>query len=32
LPIGQPEALGEALLEFSGLADLEDWLQEHLGA
>lgn len=26
LPIDQLEALGEALLDFSGMADLENWL------
>jgi hypothetical protein len=28
LPIAQLEALGEALLDFSGLSDLETWLTE----
>jgi len=29
LPLPQLEALGEALLEFRGLADLEQWLTTH---
>jgi predicted transposase YdaD len=29
--IGQLEALGEALLDFGGMADFEHWLQENLG-
>jgi predicted transposase YdaD len=29
LPIAQIEALGEALLDFSGFEDLTDWLQQH---
>lgn len=32
LSLPQLEALGEALLDFSGLSDLEDWLAEHPGA
>jgi predicted transposase YdaD len=31
LPIGQLEALGEALLDFGGMADLEGWLTENVG-
>jgi predicted transposase YdaD len=30
LPIDQLEKLGEALLDFGGMADLENWLKEHL--
>ena len=29
LPIEQREALGEALLDFADLADLDSWLAEH---
>jgi hypothetical protein len=31
LPLEQLEALAEALLDFSGPADLADWLAEHSG-
>ena len=31
LPLEQLEALAEALLDFSGPADLTDWLKEHKG-
>jgi predicted transposase YdaD len=31
LPIGQLENLGEALLDFAGMADLELWLKAHVG-
>ena len=31
LPLGQLEALAEALLDFSGPADLAAWLAEHCG-
>jgi predicted transposase YdaD len=31
LPLGQLEALAEALLDFSGPADLAAWLSEHGG-
>jgi len=31
LPLEQLEALAEALLDFSGPADLEAWLEEHKG-
>jgi predicted transposase YdaD len=30
LPIAQLENLGEALLDFTGMADLEDWLKANL--
>jgi hypothetical protein len=29
LSIGQLEALGDALLDFTGIAGLDAWLQEH---
>jgi len=32
LLLTQLELLGEALLDFSSLSDLEDWLAEHPGA
>jgi predicted transposase YdaD len=32
LPIGPLAALGEALLDFGGMADFEQWLREHVGA
>jgi predicted transposase YdaD len=32
LPIEQLENLGEALLDFGGMADLESWLKSNLGA
>jgi len=31
LPVKQLEELGEALLDFSSMQDLTDWLQEHQG-
>ncbi len=31
LPLAQLEALAEALLDFSGTADLEAWLAQHGG-
>jgi predicted transposase YdaD len=31
MPIEQLESLGEALLDFGGMADLEGWLRENLG-
>jgi predicted transposase YdaD len=31
LPLTQVENLGEALLNFSGLTDLEDWLAQNKG-
>jgi Domain of unknown function (DUF4351) len=31
LPIWQLENLGEALLDFTGMADLELWLKAHVG-
>jgi predicted transposase YdaD len=31
LPIAQLENLGEALLDFTGMADLELWLKAHVG-
>jgi hypothetical protein len=31
LPIDQLENLGEALLDFGGMADLADWLRANLG-
>jgi len=31
LPLEQLEALAEALLDFIGPADLEDWLADHAG-
>jgi hypothetical protein len=29
LPLERIEALGEALLDFTALADLENWLRQH---